>query len=164
MIRKTASLLVVSLAMAAAAKAPTGSRNVLAMRLEGRPQPISVAYSKIDVSGHNKKEQSSRVGDQSSGWMIGDPVTLSFDLTVSSDDEASILKTQLNKGRRIVQFRASEPTAIDSTHDSVYQYRGSEALVGELKVSGKAPSIRASLRITCDRVDLSTITVAVPAH
>jgi|SRR5579862_9363385 len=164
MIRKTASLLVLSLAMAVAAKAPAGSRNILVMRLEGRPQPISIAYSKIDVSGRNKKEQSSRVGDQISGWVIGDPVTLSFDLTVSSDDEASALKIQLNKGRRIIQFRATEPTTLDATHDSVYQYRGSEALVGEFKVSGRAPTIKASLKVTCDRVDMSTITVAVPAR
>ena len=163
MIRRLAPLLALALATTAIANPPNETKRTLRMSIEGASQILSIPYVSVDV--HSAQSQTNILGNnQESGWAIGSrntPVTMTFDFALAPDEDGSTLKLQLNRGRQIFALRAFEETPIDEGHVSVYTYRVTGGLVADLKLSGKPGAMKGTLKITCDRVDMTKGTSAV---
>ena len=146
------------------ANPPTETKQTLRMSLQGMRQILAVSFTKVDLSASHI--QSSLVGNQESGFALGSadkPATITFDLAIPADDDGSVLRTQLNRGRQILQFRAVEESPLDNGMASFSTWRGTGALVDGLRLSGKLGSMKGTLKITCDRIETAK-TVAVASQ
>jgi len=131
----------------------------LTLRLRNNTTPVTIAYTSYKIKASHQESQI--IGEQESGFAVGDPVTLTFTFPVTPEEEPS-LKLQLNKGREILSLVARDVAAYDVKRASVEQVKTTAAVVRELKLSGKGAARTGTLLITCDRVDTSKKIVDVP--
>ena len=156
MFRRIAPLLALALATTVIANPAVETKRTLRMRIEGMRQILVVPFASVSLSAPH--QNSTIIGNVESGLALGDrgrPATLTFELAIPADDDGSVLKAQLNRGRAIIEFRSVEETPLDNGMASFSQYHGEDALVGDLHLSGSLGSMKGKLTITSDHIEIT---------